>query len=93
VQLAAKKFINCRGLDGHHLKLIIDMNQEQQCFKMQTVLDIVYMIQDVEQPTHLLMEHVETEESLLLQKNMFVVYIKLDRTQLAHWLVMPFNML
>ena len=48
---------------------------------------------DVKLLTHLFMEHVETEEGLLLQKNMFVVYIKLDRTQLARVPAMLSNML
>ena len=47
--LAARKLISCRGLDGPRLKLTIDMNQEQQCFKIKAVPDIVSMSQDVEQ--------------------------------------------
>jgi hypothetical protein len=54
--LVARKLIKSRGLYGLFLKPIIDMNQEQQCFKIQAVLDIVYISQDVEQPTHILME-------------------------------------
>ncbi len=47
--LAARKLISCRGLHGPPLRLILDMNQEQQCSKIQAVPDFVCTSQDVEQ--------------------------------------------
>jgi hypothetical protein len=90
--LVARKPISCRGLDGPRLKLIIDMNQEQQCFKIQAVLDIVYISQDVEQPTHILMGVAAlTKKEFKQQKSMFVGFISLN--QQHQYPVLQFDMI